>query len=202
MEPFEVLTAVAAPIDRDDVDTDQLLPARFLLKRRSDPAYPTFLFHDQRFDGQGQPRPAFVLNRPAYAPARMLVGRRNFGGGSSREAAAIALWAAGFRVVIAQSFGDIFYANCVKNGILPVRLEAAAVQSLQAQLQAQPGTALTVDLPQQQVRTPNGACHAFDIDAYSKDCLRQGLSQIGLTLRHRANIDAFESAYRARHPWF
>ena len=201
MEPFTTLTAVAAPFDRDNIDTDQLLPPRFLLKRRSDPAYPTYLFRDQRFDNTGQPRADFVLNQPTYRDARILVGNANFGGGSSREAAAIALQTSGIRCVIAVSFGDIFYNNCIKNGLLPVRLDAAAAADLRAQLHAAPGTTLTVDLEQQVVVDTRGARHAFEIDGFSRHCLLQGLSAIDLTLQRRAAIDAFEQAYRGQFPW-
>ncbi|MGE4242358.1 3-isopropylmalate dehydratase small subunit [Ramlibacter sp.] len=201
MEAFTTLTAVAAPIDRDNIDTDQLLPPRFLLKRRSDPAYPTFLFHDQRFGEQGQPRPDFVLNRAPYREARIIVASQNFGGGSSREAAAIALQAYGIRCVVAVSFGDIFYNNCIKNGILPVRLPAPVAAGLRAQLQAAPGATLTVDLREQCVIDTRGAREPFEIDGFSRQCLLEGLSAIDLTLQHRATIDAFEQKYRTSFPW-
>lgn len=201
MEAFTTLTAVAAPFDRDNIDTDQLLPPRFLLKRRSDPAYPTYLFRDQRFDESGQPRPEFVLNQPAYREARILVGNANFGGGSSREAAAIALQTYGIRCVIAVSFGDIFYSNCIKNGLLPIRLEEAIAADLRAQLHASPGTPLTVDLREQVVIDTRGARHAFEIDGFSRHCLLEGLSAIDLTLQQRAAIDAFERQYRQDFPW-
>ena len=201
MEAFIRLTAVAAPIDANNIDTDQLLPARYLLKRRSDPAYPTYLLHDQRFNEAGQPRENFVLNQPAYRHARVLVANENFGGGSSREAAAIALQTYGVRCVIAASFGDIFYNNCVKNGLLPVRLPAAVTADLRAQLHAHPGAELTVDLEAQQVLDTRGACHAFEIDGFSRDCLLQGLSAIDLTWRHAAAIEDFERRYRAAYPW-
>ena len=201
MEPFTTLTAVAAPIDRDNIDTDQLLPPRFLLKRRSDPAYPTYLFRDQRFDEAGKPRPDFVLNQPPYRDARIIVANENFGGGSSREAAAIALQTYGMRCVIAASFGDIFYNNCIKNGLLPVRLPAAVTADLRAQLHAAPGTTLTVDLCEQCVIDPRAARHSFEIDGFSRHCLLEGLSAIDLTLQHRAAIDAFEQRYHTTFPW-
>ena len=201
MEPFITFPAVAAPIDRDNIDTDQLLPPRYLLKRRSDPAYPTYLFRDQRFDEQGQPRAEFVLNQPAYRDARILVPNQNFGGGSSREAAAIALQTYGVRCVIAVSFGDIFYNNCIKNGMLPVRLPAAATAEIRAQLHASPGASLTVDLREQVVVDVRGTRHAFEIDSFSRHCLLEGLSDIDLTLQRRAEIDTFEQKYRASFPW-
>lgn len=201
MEPFVKLTAVAAPYDRINVDTDQLLPARFLLKRRTDPAYPTYFFRDLRFNPDGSERPDFVLNQPAYRAAKIFVGNANFGGGSSREAAAFAVHAYGVRCVIAISFGDIFYSNCVKNGILPVRLPEGAAAALRRQLHENPGATLTVDLPSQTVTDVEGRTHVFDIDAFSKKCLLEGLSQIKLTLRHRAAIDAFEERYRKTNTW-
>ncbi len=201
MEAFTIFTAVAAPIDRDNIDTDQLLPPRFLLKRRTDPAYPTFLFRDQRFDEQGQPRADFVLNQREYRDARIIVANENFGGGSSREAAAIALQTYGIRCVIAVSFGDIFYNNCVKNGLLPVRLPAPVVAALREQLHAAPGATLTVDLSEQCVIDSRGARHTFEIDGFSRHCLLEGLSAIDLTLQHRVEIDAFEQKYHASFPW-
>ena len=130
MQPFTVLTAVAAPYDRLNVDTDQILPARFLLKRRTDPQYPTYLFRDLRLKADGSEQVDFVLNQAPYRAAKIFVGNANFGGGSSREAAAIAFDRYGIRCVIAVNFGDIFFNNCVKNGILPVRLaDATAISS-------------------------------------------------------------------------
>ncbi len=201
MEAFTTFTAVAAPIDRDNIDTDQLLPPRFLLKRRSDPAYPTYLFRDQRFDEAGEPRTDFVLNQPRYRDARIIVANENFGGGSSREAAAIALQTYGIRCVIAVTFGDIFYNNCIKNGLLPVRLAPPVAAELRAQLHAAPGATLTIDLPEQCVIDARGARHSFEIDGFSRHCLLEGLSTIDLTLRHHAEIGAFEQKYRASFPW-
>lgn len=201
MQPFTKLTAVAAPYDRINVDTDQILPARFLLKRRTDPAYPTFLFRDLRFKPDGTEQPDFVLNQPAYRNAKIFVGNANFGGGSSREAAAIAFDTYGIRCVIAVSFGDIFYDNCIKNGILPIRLSDTAAESLRKQLHAKPGATLTADLPSQTVTAVEGRTHSFDIDSFSKTCLLEGLSQIKLTLRHSDAIDAFERRYRGTISW-
>jgi 3-isopropylmalate/(R)-2-methylmalate dehydratase small subunit len=201
MEPFVRLTAIAAPIDSDNVDTDQLLPPRFLLKRRNDSAYPLFLFHDQRFDMAGQERPEFVLNQPAYRGARILIGNENFGGGSSREAAAIALQSYGMRCVIAASFGDIFYTNCIKNGLLPIRLPASVTADLRAQLHARPGVPVTVDLEAQCVIDTGDTRHAFEIDSFSRHCLIDGLSAIDLTLQRVSAIDTFEMGYRQSFPW-
>lgn len=201
MEPFTILTAVAAPYDCNNVDTDQIIPARFLLKRRSDPEYSTYLFHDLRFNADMTEKPDFVLNQPAYRGAKIFVGNENFGGGSSREAAAIALQAYGIRCVIAVSFGDIFYGNCIKNGILPIRLPSENVASLRRHLQERPGATLTIDLPQQTVIDPAGTRHAFEIDAFNKTCLVEGLSQIDLTLRFGDKIEAFERRYRETVTW-
>jgi 3-isopropylmalate/(R)-2-methylmalate dehydratase small subunit len=201
MEPFTIVTAVAAPYDRNNVDTDQIIPARFLLKRRTDPEYPTYLFRDLRFNADMSEKPDFVLNQPAYRGAKIFVGNENFGGGSSREAAAIALQAYGMRCVIAVNFGDIFYSNCIKNGILPIRLAPASAASLRKQLQERPGATLTIDLPQQTVTDPAGVRHAFDIDTFNKTCLVEGLSQIDLTLRYKDRIDAFEKRYRETVTW-
>jgi 3-isopropylmalate/(R)-2-methylmalate dehydratase small subunit len=201
MQPFNVLTAIAAPYDRLNVDTDQILPARFLLKRRTDPQYPTYLFRDLRMNADGKENPDFVLNQPAYRAAQIFVGNANFGGGSSREAAAIAFDRYGIRCVIAVNFGDIFYNNCVKNGILPVRLSDATTAAIRNQLHAKPGSSLTVDLPAQKVTDAEGHQHAFEIDGFSKSCLIEGASQIDLTLRRLPEIEAFEQRYRAAMSW-
>ena len=201
MEPFTVLTAVAAPYDRLNVDTDQILPARYLLKRRTDPEYPTYLFRDLRFKSDGSENPDFVLNRSAYRNAKIFVGNSNFGGGSSREAAAIAFDRYGVRCVVAPNFGDIFYNNCVKNGVLPVRLPESAAAAIRAQLHAKPGATLTVDLPAQMLTDVEGRQHKFDIDGFSKNCLLEGLNQIDLTLRRIEAIEAFERGYRETHSW-
>lgn len=201
MQPFTVLTAIAAPYDRLNVDTDQILPARFLLKRRTDPQYPTYLFRDLRLKADGSEHADFVLNQPAYRAAKIFVGNANFGGGSSREAAAIAFDRYGIRCVIAVNFGDIFYNNCVKNGILPVRLPDATAAALRNQLHANPGATLTVDLPVQIVTDVAGNQHAFDIDGFSKRCLIEGASQIDLTLRRLNEIEAFEQRYRDNMSW-
>jgi len=201
MEPFVKLTAVAAPYDRNNVDTDQIIPARFLLKRRTDPEYATYLFRDLRFNTDGTEKADFVLNQLAYRNAKIFVGNENFGGGSSREAAAIALQAYGIRAVIAVTFGDIFFNNCIKNGVLPIRLPREAAASLRRQLQEKPGATLTIDLPAQTVTDPAGESDAFEIDGFSKTCLVDGLSQIDLTLRYKDRIDAFEKQYRKSVTW-
>jgi len=186
MEPFVRLDAVALPIARPNVDTDQIVPARYLQKPRSD-NFGDYLFRDVRED------PAFVFNREAYRGARIVVAERNFGCGSSREHAVWALYDHGFRAAIAPSFGDIFASNAQKNGFLPIVLPEPAVARLLAQLDAQPGARIAVDLPAQVVRGPDGAQHAFDIDAFAKHCLVEGLDEISYTLTLLPAIEAFEA---------
>jgi 3-isopropylmalate/(R)-2-methylmalate dehydratase small subunit len=186
MEPFVRLDAVAMPIARPNVDTDQILPARYLQKPRSD-NFGDYLFRDVRQD------PAFVFNRDAYRGARIVVAERNFGCGSSREHAVWALYDHGFRVAIAPSFGDIFASNAQKNGFLPIALPEPVVASLIAQLEAQPGGRVAVDLPAQTVRAPDGTTHAFEIDAFAKHCLVEGLDEISYTLTLLPAIEAYES---------
>lgn len=194
MERFVVLEGVAAPLDRSKVDTDQILPARFLRRPRKE-GYAQFLFRDWRDD------PGFVLNRDAFRAARILVADRNFGGGSSREQAPWALADYGIRCVIAADFGDIFYANALKTGVLPVVLEARVCQALRGALHARPGARMRVDLPAQAVTAPDGATYPFAIDAFHKQCLLEGLDDVGITLQHEAAIAAFESRYRQRFGW-
>ena len=200
MEKFTTLTAVAAPMDRPNIDTDQLLPARFL-RRPRDEGFGDVLFIDQRFDDDGNPRPDFVINQEPYKEARIIVGDRNFGGGSSREGAPWALLDYGFRCIIASSFGDIFYNNSLKNGLLPVRLPEDAVKAIRAQLHDNPGTTITVDLEAQTVTSPDGTTHSFDIEPFRKQSLLKGLDDIGMTLEHEDKIDAFEASFREKRPW-
>ena len=199
MEPFRSLTAVAAPLPMVNVNTDQIIPARFLRKPRS-AGYGNFLFHDIR-RADGAQDPAFVLNRDAYKPARILVAQRNFGCGSSREGAVYALHGGGFRAVIAPSFGDIFFNNCAKNGVVAAVLPEPAVESLLAQLAAKPGAELTVDLEHDTVVAPDGTRHGFALDPARKRCLLEGLDDIQLTLQHDAAIAAFEQQRFGRLPW-
>lgn len=192
-EPFTTLTAIAAPLALSNVDTDQIMPARFM-RRPRDGRYATYGFHDLRFDAAGAPRPDFVLNRPPFDRAGILVAARNFGVGSSREAAVYALLAMGVRCVVAESFGDIFFNNALKNALLPVRLPEAACAGLRAALEAAPGTELTVDLPAGLLVAPGGIAHGFAIPPFARDCLLRGLDEIGLTLTHMDRIEAFEAA--------
>ena len=200
MEKFQKLDAVAVPIAAPNVDTDQIVPARFLRKPRN-AGYGGFLFHDLRFDDNGEEKPGFVLNRPAYRGARILIAEKNFGCGSSREHAVYALWDYGFRAVIAPSFGDIFFNNCFKNGLLPIVLPTEQVTALQAELAQQPGAHVRVDLERQEVIAPSGKVHRFEVDAFRKQCLLQGLDEIAFTLGHDADIAAFEHRQSQELRW-
>jgi 3-isopropylmalate/(R)-2-methylmalate dehydratase small subunit len=192
VRPFTRLTAVAAPMDLPNVDTDRIIPARFLRKPRS-AGYGRFLFHDVRFDAEGREQPEFVLNRPAYRRAQILVAAENFGCGSSREMAVWALAGWGFRCVIAPSFGDIFFENCAKNGMLAVVLPAQTCEALRRQLHEGPGGTMTVDLEEQSVAAANGTLHRFTIDAFRKQALLTGQDEIALTLTYEKEIAAFEA---------
>jgi 3-isopropylmalate/(R)-2-methylmalate dehydratase small subunit len=200
MEPFRLLDAIAVPIDEVNVDTNQLCPTRFNKVPRG-PGYERILFHDRRFDAQGHEIADFVLNREPYDRARIIVAERNFGCGSSRESAVYALHAFGFRSVIAPSFGDIFASNCLKNGLLPVRLPAEVVAEMRRQLHAQVGATVKVDLSQQIVSGPDGRAHSFEIDPLQKRCLLEGLDDIALTQRYGNELAAFEAGHRAAMPW-
>ena len=197
---FTSLTAVAAPYAGVNVDTDQIIPARFLKVPRGE-GYGRLLFHDLRFREDGTENPDFVLNRAPYRAARILVADANFGCGSSREAAAYAFHHQGFRSVIAPSFGDIFYGNCLQNGIVPVRLPAATCARLRRELTERPGTQLTVDLVRLRVVEADGQEHAFAVGAFFRELLLQGTDEIGLTLSLVGEIEAFERAYAAAVPW-
>jgi 3-isopropylmalate/(R)-2-methylmalate dehydratase small subunit len=201
MEPFTRVTAVGVPIDLPNVDTDRVIPARFLRKDRSVPEYSSFLFHDVRFGPDGSERPEFILNQPSYRDARIVVAAENFGCGSSREAAVWALAAYGIRAVIAPSLGDIFHQNCFKNGLLPVILPAAVVEALRRQLHARPGATLTVDLEAQAVSGPDGVLHRFEVDAFRKEMLLTGRDEIGLTLSFEATIREFEARHSKEMAW-
>lgn len=196
MEPFKTLTAVAVPYDVTNVDTDQIIPARFLKVPRSE-GYGQFLFHDLRFGEDGSEMPEFVLNRAPYRGARIFVANANFGCGSSREGAPYAFYDSGFRSVIAPSFGDIFFNNCLKNGIVPVCLSDEICASLRSELMAKPGTQITVNLESQRV---NGT-HPFRIEPFYREMLLQGVDEIGLTQSLMPKIEAFEKDYARAAPW-
>jgi 3-isopropylmalate/(R)-2-methylmalate dehydratase small subunit len=202
MTPFTTLTAVAAPIDMANIDTDRIIPVRFLRKLRNDKAgYDPYLFHDTRFDNEGREKPDFVLNQAPYRKAGILVAGANFGCGSSREGAVYALLDYGIRAVIAPSFGDIHYANELQNGMLPVTLPDEICRGLRAQLTAQPGATLTIDLPAQTVTDTEGTAHPFAIDPVYKERLLKGLDDIGLVLEQSSAINAFEKKYHDERPW-
>jgi 3-isopropylmalate/(R)-2-methylmalate dehydratase small subunit len=200
MQPFTTLTAVAAPLPLANVDTDKIIPARFLktIKRTGLGAH---LFDALRFDAAGAERPDFVLNQPPYRTAEILIAHDNFGCGSSREHAPWALLDFGIRCVIAPSFGDIFYNNTFKNGILPIKLPREVCDLLMADARMGGNARLTIDLRRQCVIRPNGDTIAFAIDPFRRHLLLNGLDDIGQTLQHETAITAFEAKARADCPW-
>ncbi len=199
MEPFVRLTGVVAPLDRVNVDTDQIIPKQFL-KRVERTGFGQFAFFDWRLLPNGEPNPDFELNDPRYQGASILVAGRNFGCGSSREHAPWALLDYGFRVIVAPSFADIFYNNCFQNGILPVTLPEETVAEILARAKAAPGYRLTVDLERNVVEDDQGLTVAFKIDHFRRHCLLNGLDDIGLTLQHQEDIAAYESRRPAWMP--
>ena len=200
MDAFTTLTGLVAPLDRLNVDTDQIIPKQFLktIKRTG---LREGLFYDWRRRKDGSQDPAFFLNQPRYHNATMLLARDNFGCGSSREHAPWALLDQGFRCVLAPSFADIFYNNCFQNGILPVVLTGPQIQTLFEGVTDREGYQLTVDLAAQQVTAPDGATYHFEIDPFRKDCLYRGLDAIGLTLQHAGRITEYEQRRRTQAPW-
>ena len=196
MEPFRTLTSLAAPLDRATVDTDPIIPKQFL-KRIERTGYGEFLFFDWRRTASGDPNPEFELNDPRYRGAKILIAGKNFGCGSSREHAAWALSDFGFRAVIAPTFADIFFSNAGKNGIVLVRLSEDQVAELLNNAKTIPNYQLTVSLEDQTVTDDRGFKASFEIDPFRKFCLIEGLDDIGLTLRHEAELDKFESKHDA-----
>ena len=196
MEPFVRHTGVVAPLDRVNVDTDQIIPKQFL-KRIERTGFGQFAFFDWRYRDDGTLNPDFELNRPGYESASILVAGRNFGCGSSREHAPWALQDYGFKAIIAPSFADIFYNNCFKNGMLPVALPEATVNQILAHAKERPGYAVTVDLEKKTVEDDQGVIAHFEVDEFRRYCLLNGLDDIGLTLKHAAAIDEYE---RKRSP--
>jgi len=190
-EPFSSVTAVAVPLNQANVDTDQIIPARFLSLPRQQMV--PYAFRDQRYNDNGTPKPDFVLNRPEYANAAILVAGRNFACGSSREMAVTVLVDNGFKAFIAPSFGDIFFNNCFQNGVLPIVLPEARINELLRFLLELPGAEITVDLPSQTVQGPDGKSDGFAIDPFRKDCLLRGVDEIAMTLGYEADIKAFEA---------
>ena len=191
MLPFRVHTGVAAPLDHPNVDTDQIIPKQFL-KRVERTGFGQFLFYDWRFTAEGEPDSSFVLNEPRYAGASVLIAGRNFGCGSSREHAPWALLDFGFRAIVAPSFADIFKNNCTKNGVLPVTLKDEEVAELVRRAIEIEGYKLTVDLERCEVRDEHGFRTNFEIDQFRRQCLLEGLDDVGLTLRHEPLISRFE----------
>jgi len=209
MEKFIRLDGLVVPLDRANVDTDAIIPKQFLKSIRRSGFGPN-LFDEWRYLDVGEPgrddslrplNPDFVLNQPRYRGAQILLARQNFGCGSSREHAPWALLDFGLRTVIAESFADIFFNNCFKNGILPVILPAAEIDALFALVEATPGCHLVVDLEQQVVLRPDGRSLPFAVDPFRRECLLNGWDDIGLTLRHAELIKAFEARRREQQPW-
>ena len=194
MEPFRTLTALAAPLDRTNVDTDQIIPKQFL-KRIERTGYGEFLFFDWRRTASGDPNPDFELNNPRYKGAQILIAGKNFACGSSREHAAWALSDYGFRAVIAPTFADIFFSNAGKNGIVLVRLSEEQVAELLTNAKTISNYQLTVSLEAQTVTDTHGFHATFEVDPFRKFCLIEGLDDIGLTLRHEPALDKFESQH-------
>ena len=210
MQAFTVHQGLVAPMDRDNVDTDAIIPKQFLKSIQRSGFGPN-LFDEWRYldqpgqpgvpESARQPNPDFVLNQPRYKGASVLLARKNFGCGSSREHAPWALEQYGFRAIIAPSFADIFFSNCFKNGLLPIALPESVVAQLFDEVFAFPGYQLTVDLPRQVIVKPDGTEIAFDVQPFRKYCLVNGFDDIGLTLRQKDKIQAFEAERLARMPW-
>ena len=200
MDKFTQLTGVAAPLPIENIDTDQIIPARFLktIKRTGLGAG---LFWGLRFRDDGSENPDFILNKPAYRQARILVAEDNFGCGSSREHAPWALLDFGIRCVISTSFADIFYNNCFKNGVLPIVVSKDDLEKLMDDADRGSNATLTIDLEAQVIKGPDGGTLAFEIDPFRKHCMLNGLDDIGLTLEKRGNVEAFEHKIAADRPW-
>ncbi len=200
MQKFDKLTGVAAPLPQINVDTDMIIPKQFLktIKRSG---LGKNLFDEMRYTPDGKEKPDFVLNRPAYRTAQILVTGENFGCGSSREHAPWALLDFGIRCIIATSYADIFYNNCFKNGILPIILPQADVDKLMADAERGANAVVSIDLERQEIRGPDGGVIKFEIDPYRKQCLIEGLDDIGLTMKQDAKIAQFEQKRAAQQPW-
>lgn len=193
MEPFQKLTATAVPLRAENVDTDQIIPARFLTAVTKE-GMGDGLFASWRYNADGTPKPDFVLNQPEYQGAQVLIAGRNFGSGSSREHAVWALTEYGFKAVITPGFGDIFYNNSLKNGLLPIALPTETVNLLLDLVEEEPETPLTIDLANQTVTLPDGQQHGFEIDPFRKLCLLEGVDDLGYILSKEDKIAAFEAA--------
>jgi 3-isopropylmalate/(R)-2-methylmalate dehydratase small subunit len=200
MEPFKTFASVGVPIDIANCDTDQIIPARFLRRGKDDPEYPKFLFHDLRFEEDGSEKD-FVYNKEPFRNGRIFVADVNWGCGSSRENAVTAMAANGVRSVIAPSIADIHYNNCIKNGVLPIRLSDEICKKLRQQLGDNPGAELAVDLDAQSVTGPDQTTYNFEINAFDKHRLLNGLDDVGLTMEFDDKIEAFKQVYRSKHSW-
>src|SRR5215216_6948380 len=200
MQKFTVLEGVAAPLKMINVDTDMIIPKQYLktIKRTG---LGKGLFSEQRYKDDGSENPDFILNQPAYRNAKVLVAGDNFGCGSSREHAPWALLDFGIRCVISTSFGDIFYNNCFKNGVLPIRVSQEDLDKLFDDAERGANATLTIDLPNQEIRGPDGGTVKFDIDPHRKHCLLNGLDDIGLTMEKKASIDAYEAKAKTARAW-
>ncbi len=202
MKPFTQLTAVAAPFDMANIDTDKIIPARYLRKlRNTEAGYGPWLFYDMCFDANGRERPEFVLNQTPWRNTGIIVAAENFGCGSSREGAVYAMMDWGISAVIAPSFGDIHYANEIQNGMLPAILAEEHCAVLRAQLKATSGSSISIDLESQTITGPDGKTYRFDIDPVYKERLLKGLDDVGLVLQELPAIEAFEQRHFAKMPW-
>jgi 3-isopropylmalate/(R)-2-methylmalate dehydratase small subunit len=200
MQPYTKHESIAAAMNRSNVDTDQIIPKQFLKKvERS--GFGIHLFHDWRYNDDGSDNPEFELNKPTFKGAKILVVGDNFGCGSSREHAPWAIADYGFNTIISTSYADIFFNNCFKNGILPIKVEKNVLDALMAEINANEGIRFGVDLENQQVTTPAGNNFSFDIDPFRKGNLLSGLDDIGLTLQHVDQIDAYEQRHKQNFPW-
>ena len=200
MQPFTTLTAGAVPMDLPNIDTDRVIPARFLRKPK-EAGLGAYFFHDVRFNPDGSENGDFILNQAPYRQAQILVTAENFGCGSSREAAVWALMGAGFRCVIGPSFGDIFLENCFKNGVLAVVLPLDVVAGLRRQLHDRPGATISVDLASQTLTAPDGTTQYFEVDPFRKQALLKGQDEIALTMEYEKAILAHEARRAAEMPW-
>jgi 3-isopropylmalate/(R)-2-methylmalate dehydratase small subunit len=200
MEKFTTLTGVAAPLEMINVDTDMIIPKQYL-KTLGRSGLGKALLSELRFDEKGNERPDFVLNKPAYRSAKILVAGDNFGCGSSREHAPWALMDFGIRCVISTSFADIFFNNCFQNGILPIKVKPDELEKLMDDARRGANATMTIDLEKQEIRGPDGGVIAFEVDSFRKHCLLNGLDDIGLTLQQDKAINDYETRVSAERPW-
>jgi 3-isopropylmalate/(R)-2-methylmalate dehydratase small subunit len=200
MDKFTTLTGIAAPLPLRNIDTDMIIPKQFL-KTIQRTGLGKSLFFEMRYDQDGKEIPDFVLNKPAYRQATILVTGENFGCGSSREHAPWALLDFGIRCIVATDFADIFYNNCFKNGILPIKLPQADVDKLLDDAARGANATVSIDLEKQEIRGPDGGCIRFEVDAFRKHCLLHGLDDIGLTMQKATAIDTFEASAATSRPW-